>query len=147
MVADAENPELGPLSGILAALDWQRMHANDCSAIATVSADVPFLPADLVARLDDKRGDGVAIAVSAGRRHPTIALWPVSAREAVAEALSRRDLSVNALTERLNAIAVAFPMRNIGGSDVDPFLNINTRDDLAVANTLLGTPEKDENNG
>jgi molybdopterin-guanine dinucleotide biosynthesis protein A len=147
MVAYAENPELGPLSGILAALDWQSKHAPHYSAIATVSADVPFLPTDLVARLDDRRGDGIAIAVSGGRRHPTIALWPTSAREIVARALTQRDLSVNALTEHLNAVAVGFPMRNIGGNDIDPFFNINTRNDLATASALLDKPGEDKNNG
>lgn len=146
-VADAEHPGLGPLSGILAALDWQRAHAHDYVAIATVSADAPFLPTDLVARLDDARGEGIAIAISEGRRHPTIALWPTTARDVVARALTQRDLSVNALTERLNAVAVEFPMRNISGNEIDPFFNINTQDDLAVASALLSEPEKDKNNG
>lgn len=146
-ISDAENPGLGPLSGILAALDWQEAHAPDCVAIATVSADVPFIPTDLVAQLDARRGEGVAIAVSGGRRHPTTALWPTSARDVVAGALVRRDLSVNALTQRLNAVAVEFPMRNIGDASIDPFFNINTQDDLAIARSLLGEPEKDKNNG
>ena len=64
-VADEENAGLGPLSGILAALDWAERHAPDCTAIATVSTDVPFLPDDLIQRLDAERGDGVAIATSA----------------------------------------------------------------------------------
>ena len=65
----------------------------------------------------------------------------------VASALARRDLSVNALTQRLNAVAVEFPMRNIGDASIDPFFNINTQDDLAIARSLLGEPEKDKNNG
>jgi molybdopterin-guanine dinucleotide biosynthesis protein A len=137
-IADQENAGLGPLSGLLAALDWQRQHAHDCTALATVSTDVPFLPNDLVARLDAERGDGIALATSGGRRHPTIAIWPVGARAAVAEALERRQLSVSALTERLNAVAVPFAMREIGGAAIDPFFNVNTPDDLAAARTLIG---------
>jgi molybdopterin-guanine dinucleotide biosynthesis protein A len=136
-IADGENPELGPLSGILAAFDWQKTHAPDCVAIATVSTDVPFLPSDLVPRLDGERAGGIAIATSGNRRHPTIALWPLDARTAIADALERRALSVNALTENLNAVAVPFPMRNIEGRDVDPFFNVNTQDDLATAGDLL----------
>ncbi|HVZ06074.1 molybdenum cofactor guanylyltransferase MobA [Hyphomicrobium sp.] len=137
-ISDRVEPELGPLSGILAALDWQRENASDCTAIATVSTDVPFLPLDLVEKLDVQRGDGVAIAMSAERRHPTIALWPLGARDAVVDALKRRALSVNALTEGLKAVAVPFAMRNIDGVDVDPFFNVNTRDDLAIAKALIG---------
>jgi molybdopterin-guanine dinucleotide biosynthesis protein A len=136
-IADQENAGLGPLSGILAALDWQNQHAHDCTAVATVSTDVPFLPADLVQRLDAERGDGIAIATSGGRRHPTIAIWPITARAAVADALQQRRLSVNALTERLNAVAVPFAMRDIDGTEMDPFFNVNTPDDLAAARALI----------
>jgi molybdopterin-guanine dinucleotide biosynthesis protein A len=45
---------------------------------------------------------------------------------------------VNALTEGLKAVAVPFAMRNIDGVDVDPFFNVNTRDDLAIAKALIG---------
>jgi molybdopterin-guanine dinucleotide biosynthesis protein A len=31
-------------------------------------------------------------------------------------------------------------MRNIDGSAVDPFLNVNTADDLAIARALLSNP-------
>lgn len=136
-IADDESPELGPLSGLLAAMDWAAQHRSECTALAAVSSDVPFLPGDLVARLDANRRDGVAIATSAGRRHPTIALWPVSVRQAIADALQRRALSINKLGSDLNAVAVAFPMRNIEGREVDPFFNINTQDDLANARALL----------
>lgn len=137
-IPDHENAGLGPLSGILAALDWQNQHANDCSAIATVSTDVPFIPDDLVERLDAARGDGIAIAMSGERRHPTIAIWPRSARAEVAEALAQHHLSVNKLTERLNAVAVSFAMRDIAGQAIDPFFNVNTQDDLANASALIG---------
>jgi molybdopterin-guanine dinucleotide biosynthesis protein A len=45
-------------------------------------------------------------------------------------------LSVNRLAADLNAVAVALPMRDIDGSEIDPFFNINTRDDLAAARVL-----------
>ena len=137
-IIDQENAGLGPLSGLLAALDWQNQQAPDCTAIATVSTDVPFLPRDLVQRLDAERAGGIAIATSGGQRHPTIAIWPVTARAKIAEALEQRQLSVNVLTDRLNAVAVPFAMRDIGGTAMDPFLNVNTPDDLAVARALVG---------
>lgn len=135
-IADGESPELGPLSGILAAMDWAAKHAPSATLLATVSSDVPFLPGDLVSRLDAARNGGVAVAQSQGRRHPTIGLWPLELREAVADALVRRALSVNRLAEDLNAVAIAFPMRDIDGSEIDPFFNVNTRDDLVTARIL-----------
>jgi molybdopterin-guanine dinucleotide biosynthesis protein A len=64
----------------------------------------------------------------------------VSSRTAIADALQRRALSVNALTEHLNAVAVPFPMRDIDGRAVDPFLNVNTPDDLEIARASLSKP-------
>ncbi len=140
VVSDNENPELGPLSGLLAAMDWAVQHAPACTAIATVSADVPFLPNDVVARLDADREGGVAIAMSGDRRHPTIAIWPMNTRQTISEALNNRALSVDKLAAKLKAVAVAFPMRDIRKTKVDPFFNINTPDDLSTARALLAGP-------
>jgi molybdopterin-guanine dinucleotide biosynthesis protein A len=145
IVTDSEHPEQGPLSGILAALDWARRQPEVYTKVATVSTDVPFLPPDLVARLEAesgakngaKNGNRVAIAMSAGRRHPTIALWPLAVRDAIADALARQALGVNALAFALNAVAVAFPMRDIEYQAIDPFFNVNTPDDLATARALI----------
>ncbi len=141
-IPDRESPELGPLSGLLAAMDWAAEHTPTVKLIATVSADVPFLPDDLVARLDAARNGGVAIAESGGRRHPTIGLWPTNARQAVAEALARRALSVDRLAADLSAVAVAFRMRDIEGREIDPFFNINTKDDLAAARILAAKSQE-----
>lgn len=135
-IADGESPELGPLSGILAAMDWAKAHAPGVTLMATVSSDVPFLPDDLVARLDAARNGGVAIAESAGRRHPTIGLWPLKTRPDVANALARQALSVNRLAADLDAVAVTFPMRESDGDEIDPFFNVNTRGDLDAARVL-----------
>lgn len=135
-IADRESPQLGPLSGLLAAIDWAKDHMPRATLLASVSADVPFLPEDLVSRLDEARQQGAAIAQSAGRRHPTIGLWPMDLRPTIADTLRRRALSVNALATDLNAVAVNFPMRDIGGREIDPFFNINTQDDLATARIL-----------
>jgi len=137
VVADREIPGQGPLSGILTALEWAKRHAPYCTAVATVSTDVPFLALNLIQRLEAERGDGVAIAVSAGRRHPTIAIWPLTSREAVADALQRGALSVDALAAELNAVAVPFPMGEIDGVTIDPFFNVNRPEDLVAARALL----------
>lgn len=137
IVWDGEHAGLGPLSGLLASLSWMRIHAPDAAALATVTSDTPFLPGDLVARLDAARGNDAAIATSAGRRHPTIALWPLSIRDEVAEALAGGHLGVDRFAARIGAVEVAFPMRDIGGRSVDPFFNVNTPDDLALARRLL----------
>ena len=139
VVADEGPGEHGPLAGLVAALAWAAK-SGGMSALATVSTDVPFLPTDLVHRLAAARAGKTnqpVLAVSAGRRHPTIALWPITLEDEARKTLKRGELSVDAFAKRHGAIAVSFPMGNIGGRTVDPFFNANTPDDLAAARALL----------
>lgn len=136
VVADRDPAGLGPLAGLQAALDWHTHHAPGATAIATVTSDVPFLPHDFVERLAAVRPIGPAIAVSTGRRHPTIALWPVTLREEINAAIANRELSMNAFARNHGATEVEFPARAIVGEFVDPFFNTNTPGELAEARRL-----------
>ena len=123
----------GPLAGILAALDWAAGQAQ--ALVLTVPGDTPFLPGDLVARLAAAVAAGApaAIATSGGRRHPIAGLWPVTAREGLRRALTDEGLRrVEDWVGRLGAVAVDFPI-----DPVDPFFNLNTPEDVAVAERLL----------
>ena len=80
----------------------------------------------------------IAVARSAGRLHPTFALWPLAVRAALESFLvdegNRRVLS---LIERQQSIAVDFEPVAVSGREIDPFFNINTPGDLAEAETIL----------
>lgn len=140
VLADTVEGFAGPLAGILTGLEWvsKNVHGN---AIVTVAGDTPFLPEDLVERLavaTDQRRDVIAVACSGGKRHPTFALWPVMLRGALRHFLVDEDnRRVSAFIDRHDVVEVEFPMLELGGHDVDPFLNINTPDDLAHAERLL----------
>ena len=75
---------------------------------------------------------GVAVAASDGRLHPVCALW----RTAVVPTLVRRAgegrLSLRGLGEAVGCAVVEWPVE--GG---DPFININTAEDLAAAEAAL----------
>ena len=116
----------GPLAGVLAGLEW----AAGLGAEWLVSApgDSPFLPRDLVARLLAERGSAAyACAASGGRTHPVAALWPVSARHALARALAAGQRKIDAFTGA-GTEAIEWPVLPF-----DPFFNINTPEDLAAA--------------
>jgi molybdopterin-guanine dinucleotide biosynthesis protein A len=125
----------GPLAGILASLDWAARNAPEISWLVSVPSDCPFLPRDLVVRLHQARSDGdamLACAESAGRRHPTIALWPTRLRE---------DLRTAIITEQMRAVhewTARYPLAVATWPDtpVDPFFNVNTPDDVAKAAEL-----------
>mgnify|MGYP001221135801 CR=1 FL=1 len=137
VVPDLDGRALGPLAGLLAAMEWAARTDPALTAIAAVTSDVPFLPADLVSRLAVAAGSGVAIAVSSGRRHPTIGLWPLALKADIAAALARDDLSVNAFASRHSAVEVSFPFSETDGAMIDPFFNANTPDDLAEARRIV----------
>lgn len=120
----------GPLAGILAGLDFAAEQRPDVTHVLSVPGDAPFLPDDLAERLFAALGPApIALAVSGGREHYTVALWPVALRADLRGALVERDeRRLGTFVARHGAVAVEWPVR-----PVDPFLNVNTPVDLATA--------------
>ena len=140
VVADTVEGFVGPLAGVLAGQRWTAANAPAASHIATVSADAPFLPADLVARLVTAvaaRPGAIAMARSAGELHPVIGLWPVALADDLEAALRSGVRKVLAWTDRHGTVAVDFPLLDVGGEPVDPFFNANTPAELDEARRLL----------
>jgi len=127
VLPDALPDHPGPLAGVLAGLDWAAGGGAD--AVVTAAVDTPFFPGDLAARLADGIGAApVAIAASLGRRHPAFGLWRVTLRPELRLALATGVRRLGVFADGVGAVAVRCPVRRI-----DPFLNINTPDDLERA--------------
>jgi molybdopterin-guanine dinucleotide biosynthesis protein A len=112
----------GPLAGLAAGLAWAQ--TIGAASLLTIPVDTPFIPGNLLSRLLP----APAVAVWQSRQHHLIAHWPTAFLPELLAFLSRpgpykvRD----ALTlARATPIAFAAPD--------DPFLNINTPEDLAAA--------------
>jgi len=117
----------GPLGALIAGLRFAR--AEGRSLLLTIPADTPFLPADLLERLLEAIGDhGCALAVSGGQLHPVCGLWRISVLEQVPDYLSSGRRSLKGFAELAGHVAVEWP-----GGPSDPFLNINTAEDLVRA--------------
>lgn len=123
----------GPLAGVLAGLE-HLARSEPASSLITVPADTPFLPDDLIARLTQRHLETgtVVCAASGGQRHPVIALWPVTVRAALRQSLEAGRLKVGLFLDGLNAVTVAWE-----GHPDDPFFNVNTPEDLAIAEKRL----------
>ncbi len=135
VVADSVEGFAGPLAGVLAGLDWAAANAPDCPWVASVPTDAPFLPADLVARLQAamEQGADMACAASGGQAHPVVGLWPVRLRDDLRHALTAEQIhKVDIWTARYRVATVEFPI-----VDVDPFFNANRPEDLAEAERRL----------
>jgi molybdopterin-guanine dinucleotide biosynthesis protein A len=113
----------GPLAGVLAGLDWAA--ALGMSALLTAPGDTPFLPIGLAEFL----APPPACVSYAGRRHHLVALWPVGCADTLRAFLSiPGSRSVARFAERIGTRYAEFGVRT-----VDPFANVNTRDDLVRA--------------
>ncbi|HQT83450.1 MAG: molybdenum cofactor guanylyltransferase [Acidiphilium sp. 37-64-53] len=125
VVGDGAHRGKGPLAGLLAGLRWAAALGGDF--VVSVPVDTPFVPLDLVARL----GDGPAVAAYGGRVHHLVARWPVAAAGALEEFLcSDGPYRVSDFARGLGMRVVEFADRR------DPFMNINTPEDLALAEGL-----------
>jgi molybdenum cofactor guanylyltransferase len=142
VAADSVPDNPGPLAGVLAGLDWAAEHRPGCPLVVSVPTDAPFLPTDLVARMEAQmaaeRAD-LACAASGGQEHPVIGLWPVRLRQDLRRAIVEEGIrKVDVWTARYRLAVVVFSDR-----PVDPFFNANRLEDLDRAEVLLaanGTP-------
>ncbi len=135
VVADTVAGYPGPLAGVLAALEWTAQNRPGVEWVVSAAGDCPFLPRDLVARLQRVRqaeGADLAVAASGGQVHPVIGLWKVALRDDLRRALVEEDLrKIDRWTARYRLATVSWP-----GEPVDPFFNANTVDDLHEAERL-----------
>jgi len=126
VLPDGEFAGLGPLAGVLAGLDWAA--GLGAEALLTVPGDTPFVRAGLAAAL----APAPACAESHGTRHYLVALWPVVVRSALQVVLSAGGpLAVGQFAAEIGMRPVVFP-----ALPRDPFLNVNTPEELAAARAV-----------
>jgi molybdopterin-guanine dinucleotide biosynthesis protein A len=140
VVADSIDGYAGPLAGLHAGIAWARAETPDAKFVATVPIDSPFLPLDLVARLKAAllaADTPCAIAASNGERHPVAGLWRVELLEAVAASLKQDIRALHRFADAQGCAVADFGPQKIGGTDVDPFFNVNTPAEIETARALL----------
>jgi molybdopterin-guanine dinucleotide biosynthesis protein A len=135
VIADSVADFPGPLAGILAGLDWVAKSRPGVNWMLSAAGDCPFLPRDLVARLDQERRQQnaeLAVAMSGDQTHPVIGLWSVRLREELRQALAVEGIrKIDRWTSRYPLATVTWPT-----APFDPFFNANTIEDIADADRL-----------
>ncbi len=127
IVADGIGGSIGPLDGILGAINFAVQHG--CTHALTVSVDTPFIPMALVEKLSEKSADQIVIASSNSRVHYTCGLWPVNYCAGLKSfVFSSKSLKLMDYLQQ-----VGFVEADFAGNSPDPFFNINTPEDLAAA--------------
>lgn len=129
--ADVVPGRLGPLAGLLTALEWaQEKHA---SRVFTVPGDTPFLPRDFAARLFAARaGERVVVASAAGRIYPLAGFWPSALAAPLKDAIAGGCRRVFEWIETLSYTVAEFET-----DEGDPFFNVNTPEDIKRADARV----------
>jgi molybdenum cofactor guanylyltransferase len=120
-----------PLAGLHAALSYGASQGFD--AVVTVPSDAPFLPLDLVKRLlEGGEETGAAIARSAGQDHYLTGIWTTAMAKPLGRLIETEDM------KRVQNFATRAKAEKVVWAAVphDPFFNINTPEDLAVAEMM-----------
>ena len=120
VVPDAIGGFAGPLAGLHAGLG-----AASHPLALTVPCDSPFLPLDLLARLNGALGDkDLAVARTGDQPHPVFSLVRVSVLDHLAKFLAAGGRKIDAWYATLEVVEVRFD------DEADAFRNINTREEL-----------------
>lgn len=140
LVPDSLPGRPGPLAGILAAMRHAARQMPQVSHVLTVPIDSPFLPKDLVEKLAQSitAENVIAIATSQGAMHPVCGLWPISLASALQDFLEGpEEPRVKTFLSRQNTVLVAFADLDTRAGRLDPFLNLNTPEDLENARRFV----------
>ena len=131
LVKDVLPGGLGPLAGILTAMEWAQ--AGGHSRVLTCAVDTPFLPPDWSERLEYVPDDLIAVPLNGGRAHHVCSLWPTSLASELRSALINGQRRAGEWIGTQKFAHVPFETSD----GYEPFFNINTEQDLARAKEML----------
>lgn len=128
---------VGPLAGVLTAMEWAIRNWPDEDWVMTAPGDMPFLPHALAAQLAREikdHGDVDLVApASEGRVHFLCGLWNLRKTDKLRHAITKENLrSVKDWVERLNIEAIP-----CSTSDAESFVGLNTPAELDAAKKML----------
>jgi len=130
VLPDGDTAGEGPLAGLCAGLAWAA--GLGAELVLTAPGDTPFLPSGLLGSL----APPPSFAARAGVDHPLVALWPVTVLDRLRAVLSAPgSRAVAGFAREIGMRRVEFP-----ASGADPFMNVNTPDDLATARAMAENP-------
>lgn len=140
LLADPMPGFVGPLAGVLAAMEWAEGMGAD--RVLSAACDTPFFPLDLVSALEHQAkstGKGIAVAATCEpggkvRWHSVFALWPV---DRAADLRAAIEGGVRKVTDYARTEGAEPALFDVEDGAINPFFNINTRDDLARAEAWI----------
>ena len=134
IVKDPIGEDMGPLSGILAAMLWSQSKKPTHTHIVSVAADSPLFPLNytdnMLKHANELESNSIILAKSRGRHHPIFGLWPIECAIVLQSFLKTGGRKIRAWTDTQPNGTVEFPDLLINETSIDPFFNINEPEDL-----------------
>ena len=135
-IKDCIDGQLGPLVGVLSAMKWVKKNNYSFKWVATFPCDTPFFSSSLVDKFieSSKLNDSdLYFAKSEKKRHNIFGLWSLK----LIEILEKDIINNNHRKVEKWANKIGVKTINISYKELDPFFNINTKEDLIEAEKIL----------
>ena len=126
---------LGPLGGILSAMKWINKNNKDYKWISTFPSDTPFFTKKELKNFYENiqiEKSKLFFIKSKKKRHNIFGLWSLDLMDQLESDLLKGERKVELWANSIGVSTV-----NIEYQNIDPFFNINTKEDLEKAEELL----------
>ena len=137
IIPDVIDGYFGPLCGVLSMMKYTKKHIPFAKWLLSCATDAPFIPGDLGERLYSKglaSNADILMASSNGRNHPVFCLWNIELADALEEAILKQEIrKIDLFTARYKTVHEDF------SATPDPFLNINTQQDIDYAHKIFNS--------
>jgi len=122
---------LGPLVGVLSAMEWVKRNKKNYNWIATFPCDTPFFDEKLIDKIKNSPTNSskkLFFLKSGTRRHNIFGLWSLELKEILLEDINKGQRKVEEWANKIGS-----EIMEINDDNEYSFLNINTKQDLEKA--------------
>jgi len=134
--------DLGPLAGVLSSMKWIKKNKKPYKWIATFPSDTPFFDPSIIEEYKvriEQSESSLYFVKSNEKRHNIFGLWSIDLLERLEEDLIKNNYrKVEEWANKVGVSTIDIKIKNY-----DPFFNINTKEDLEVAQSILNLEKND----
>ena len=135
-INDCIDGQLGPLVGVLSAMKWIKDNNYSYNWIITFPCDTPFFNISIIDKFVEVSKLNYSLlyfAKSEEKRHNIFGLWSLKLIETLEmDIVKNNHRKVEKWADKIGVKTI-----NISYKEVDPFFNINTKEDLKEAKKIL----------
>ena len=135
LTKDLIDGHLGPLVGVLTAMDWIEKNKKKYNWIATFPCDTPFFNKgiiDVIKNYPKNSSKKLFFLKNGGRRHNIFGLWSMELKKVLLKDIEEGHRKVEDWANKIGSEII-----EINNENDNNFLNINTIEDLEEAKKII----------